>query len=238
LEVPSFSDSLPVERSNRVSSPATVGKKKGALSAALGASFGLLRCYQSAPTFSQLLEKGLTRIVSRLRRVCQRDRGINESVSSPSDNCSGVTKISTGSGAPICSTSSISRYQPCTVVERVRLTDIIVHALNGRNPNLWKIVIFIDMSQVDIRELSPVCPRRQLAPCMEERTNQRCTPRLSTWAVARKSPVGENVTDVAIELVRKASTRRPVGISNVLMVESRDVAINHLESGENVYFVR
>jgi hypothetical protein len=44
LDVPSFSDSLPVERSNRVSSPATVGKKKGALSAALGASFGLLRC--------------------------------------------------------------------------------------------------------------------------------------------------------------------------------------------------
>jgi len=43
------------------------------------------------------------------------------------------------------------------------------------------------------------------------------------------------VTEVAIELVRNASTRRPVGISNVLMVESRDVAINHLESGENVY---
>jgi hypothetical protein len=49
LDVPSFSDSLPVERSNRVSSPATVGKKNGALSAALGASFGLLRCYQLAP---------------------------------------------------------------------------------------------------------------------------------------------------------------------------------------------
>jgi len=111
LDVPSFSDSLPVERSNRVSSPATVGMKNGALSAALGASFGLLRCYQSAPYFS-VLKKGLTRIVSRLRRVCQRDRGINESVSKPSDNCSGVTKISTGSGAPICSTSSISRYQP------------------------------------------------------------------------------------------------------------------------------
>jgi len=43
------------------------------------------------------------------------------------------------------------------------------------------------------------------------------------------------VTEVAMELVRKASTRRPVGISNVLIVESKDVAINHLESGENVY---
>jgi hypothetical protein len=112
LDVPSFSDSLPVERSKRVSSPATVGKKNGALSAALGASFGLLRCYQSAPTLNRLLKKGLTRIVSRLRRVCQRDRGISESVRSPSESCSGVTKISTGSGAPICSTSSISRYEP------------------------------------------------------------------------------------------------------------------------------
>jgi hypothetical protein len=70
---------------------------------------------------------------------------------------------------------------------------------------------------------------------VQKRTYQRCTPRLSTWAVARKSPVGENVTEVAIELVRKASTRRPVGISNVLMVESKEVAINHLESGEKVY---
>jgi hypothetical protein len=111
LEVPSFSDSLPVERSNRVSSPATVGKKKGALSAALGASLGLLRCYQSAKLLANDQRKGLTRIVSRLRRVCQRDRGINESVRSPSESCSGVTKISTGSGAPICSTSSISRYE-------------------------------------------------------------------------------------------------------------------------------
>ena len=66
-------------------------------------------------------------------------------------------------------------------------------------------------------------------------TYQRCTPRLSTWAVARKSPVGEKVTLVAIELVRNASTSRPVGISNVRIVESSDVAINHLESGENVW---
>ena len=43
------------------------------------------------------------------------------------------------------------------------------------------------------------------------------------------------MTEVAIELVRNASTRRPVGISNVLIVESKEVAINHLESGENVY---
>jgi hypothetical protein len=158
LDVPSFSDSLPVERSNRVSSPATVGKKNGALSAALGASFGLLRCYQSAHTFNGSHGEGLTRIVSRLRRVCQRDRGISESVRSPSESCSGVTKISTGSGAPICSTSSISTHQPQPVVERDRLTNIIVNSLNGRNANLWKIVIFVDMSQVDVRELCPVCP--------------------------------------------------------------------------------
>jgi len=53
----------------------------------------------------------LTLIVSRLRRVCQRDRGMSDSVRSPSDNCSGVTKMSTGSGAPICSISSISANQ-------------------------------------------------------------------------------------------------------------------------------
>ena len=37
---------------------------------------------------------------------------------------------------------------------------------------------------------------------------------------------------VAIEAVRKASTNRPVGISNVRIVESSAEAISHLESGE------
>jgi hypothetical protein len=51
--------------------------------------------------------------------------------------------------------------------------------------------------------------------------------------VARKSPVGEKVSDVAILLVLKASTSRPVGMSYVLMTESSEVAISHRESGEN-----
>lgn len=53
--------------------------------------------------------------------------------------------------------------------------------------------------------------------------------------MARKSPVGENVRLVAIELVRKASTSLPVGMSNVRIVESSDVAISHRESGEKAY---
>lgn len=64
-------------------------------------------------------------------------------------------------------------------------------------------------------------------------TNQRYTPTLSTCAVARKSLVGENAMLVATLDVRKASMRRPVGTSNVLMVESRDAATSHLASGEN-----
>jgi hypothetical protein len=65
--------------------------------------------------------------------------------------------------------------------------------------------------------------------------HHRCTPKLSTCEVARKSPVGEKVKLVAIDGTLKASTNRPVGISKVRIVESRDVAINHLESGEKAY---
>lgn len=43
---PSPSTAGIVDRSNLVSRPDTVGRKNGARSGALGASFGLLRCYQ------------------------------------------------------------------------------------------------------------------------------------------------------------------------------------------------
>jgi hypothetical protein len=64
-------------------------------------------------------------------------------------------------------------------------------------------------------------------------TNHRYIPTLSTCAVARKSPVGENEILVATLVVRNTSIKRPVGMSNVLMIESRDDVINHLESEEN-----
>lgn len=38
---------------------------------------------------------------------------------------------------------------------------------------------------------------------------------------------------VAMLDVRKTSIRRPEGISNVRIIESRDVVINQRESGEN-----
>ena len=47
--------------------------------------------------------------------------------------------------------------------------------------------------------------------------------------------MGENARLVAMLSVRKASTSRPVGISNVRMIESMAVAISHLESGENAW---
>lgn len=65
--------------------------------------------------------------------------------------------------------------------------------------------------------------------------NHRYIPTLSTCAVAKKSPVGENEMLVATLVVRNTSIKRPVGISNVLMIESRDDVINHLESEENAY---
>lgn len=34
---------------------------------------------------------------------------------------------------------------------------------------------------------------------------------------------------------RKASIKRPVGMSKVLIIESSDVATSHLESGENAW---
>jgi hypothetical protein len=60
-------------------------------------------------------------------------------------------------------------------------------------------------------------------------------PTLSMWAVAKKSPVGENDMLVATLAVRKASIRQPEGMSNVLIIESSDVVISHRESAENVY---
>jgi len=59
-------------------------------------------------------------------------------------------------------------------------------------------------------------------------------PTLSTCEVAKKSFEGEKDMLVATLDVLKASIRRPVGMSNVLMTESIDVVINHLESGEKV----
>lgn len=53
-------------------------------------------------------ELELTRIVSRLRSVCHRDRGRRDSVNRPSANWSGVLNTSVVSGAPICSSSSSS----------------------------------------------------------------------------------------------------------------------------------
>jgi hypothetical protein len=58
------------------------------------------------------------------------------------------------------------------------------------------------------------------------------------WAVAKKSPVGENDILVATLAVRKASMRCPEGMSNVLIIESRDVVMSHRESEEKVYVGR
>ena len=61
------------------------------------------------------------------------------------------------------------------------------------------------------------------------------TPTLSTWAVARKSFVGENAILVATLGVRNASIKLPVGTSNVRMIESSDVDTIQRESGENAW---
>jgi len=66
-------------------------------------------------------------------------------------------------------------------------------------------------------------------------TYQRYTPTLSTWAVAKKSLVGENDILVATVVVRKASINLPDGMSNVLIIESSDVVMSHRESDEKAY---
>src|ERR1700690_3342563 len=60
-------------------------------------------------------------------------------------------------------------------------------------------------------------------------------PTLSTCAVAKKSFVGEKERLAATLDVRNASIRRPVGTSNVRIIESREVVTNQRESGENVW---
>lgn len=64
-------------------------------------------------------------------------------------------------------------------------------------------------------------------------TDHRNTPKLSMCDVARKSLVGEKDRLVATLEVLKASIKRPVGTSNVLMMESSELVTSHLESGEN-----
>jgi hypothetical protein len=55
-------------------------------------------------------------------------------------------------------------------------------------------------------------------------------PREPTWAEARKSPVGEKDKLVATLEVRNASISWPVGISNVRIIESKEVVTSHRES--------
>ena len=63
----------------------------------------------------------------------------------------------------------------------------------------------------------------------------RKIPTLSTWDVAKKSLVGESEILVALLGVLNASISRPDGMSNVLMIESRDVVTSHRLSAEKVY---
>lgn len=60
------------------------------------------------------------------------------------------------------------------------------------------------------------------------------TPTLSTCEVAKKSFVGEKERLVVTLGVLNASINRPVGISNVRMMESRAAATSQRESGEKV----
>ena len=64
-------------------------------------------------------------------------------------------------------------------------------------------------------------------------TNHRYIPTLSTCTVAKKSFVGENAILVATLHVLNASIKRPLGTSNVRIIESNEVVISHRESGEN-----
>lgn len=82
------------ERSKRVSSPCTVGRKNGAASGAFGGSFGLFRCYYISLTLLSRRPSErckLTLIVSRLRRVCHLLLGSSVSVNNPPSSCSGET---------------------------------------------------------------------------------------------------------------------------------------------------
>lgn len=57
------------------------------------------------------------------------------------------------------------------------------------------------------------------------------------WVVARKSPAGENDTDVGILETTRISINDDVGNSQVRIVESNDDEMSHLQSGEKVISV-
>ena len=55
-------------------------------------------------------------------------------------------------------------------------------------------------------------------------------PTLLTWEEAKKSPLGEKVTEVATLFVRNASIIAPVGKSKVRITQSAEVATSQRES--------
>jgi len=117
---------------------------------------------------------------------------------------------------------------------RAILAVVSINSLDRRQSNFRNILVLLDMSTSYVGELSLICPVTVFSDWIHIAglQYQRCTPRLSMCAVARKSPVGEKVMLVAIDAVRNASISRPVGMSNVRIVESREEAVSHLESGE------
>lgn len=85
-----------------------------------------------------------------------------------------------------------------------------------------------------LSSVSPKVNHEQSKNMIRERnTYHRYTPTLSTCAVAKKSFVGENAILVATLDVLNASIKRPVGTSNVRIIESNEVVTSHRESGEN-----
>lgn len=114
---------------------------------------------------------------------------------------------------------------------------LVISPLHCRHVHLLYFRVLVDMPQRDICKLRSICPDISCHLDTLKWTHQRCTPRLSTCAVARKSPLGEKVKLVAIELVLNASTSRPVGMSKVRIVESREVAMSQRESGEKTCVV-
>lgn len=75
---------------NLVSTPGNVGRKNGAFFGSFGGSFGLFRCC----------------ITSRLRRVCQRERGSRVNVINSPSSCGGVEKTSGGVSCTVTASSA------------------------------------------------------------------------------------------------------------------------------------
>ncbi len=176
------------------------GRKKGAFSGGLGGSVGLF----------------LARIVSRWRRVCQRDLGTRLKVWRVLDRASGSEVVGRWRGRGGASSESDEEEEESKAASMMpwpASPDVVGETAGMISPS-WRGRVGTWVKRV--------------------RLFQRFMLTVSAWAVARYSPVSENARAVQGLCSRRALIKWPVGRSQTRITESMDAAMIQRTSFEKL----